>query len=87
LTTNRLVNTYNERRPSNTMVTFYSIESFPHPVNNNTDNDSTISKAPSVERHTNHTSLSTVESKLIRGGLTGLQNLGNTVKICQFKME
>jgi hypothetical protein len=46
----------------------------------NGNDESSITKASSIDRQNGHSSL-TIESSLKQGGLTGLQNLGNTVII------
>jgi ubiquitin carboxyl-terminal hydrolase 2/21 len=69
--TNGIVNSTTERYLPNQTVTLYSIESYPE----STDNETTKTKISSVDRRS---SLTTNESKLMNGGLCGLQNLGNT---------
>jgi hypothetical protein len=46
----------------------------------NANDESSITKASSIDRQNGHSSL-TIDSSLKQGGLTGLQNLGNTVII------
>ncbi len=74
-----VVNSYTERHGSSQTVTVYSIASIPEPTNS-IDKETTNSKISSVDRRISQPSLSTNQSKLINGGLCGLQNLGNTVK-------
>lgn len=78
--TNGIEKSYKEPYGSNPTVTLYSIATAPISTNS-IDNEPSISKLPSINRRISQPSSTRDESKTIHGGLCGLQNLGNTVKI------
>ena len=64
------------------VATFYSISSVPTTTNHHNDHPPTVSKSSLVERRISHSnSINIAESQLRTGGLCGLSNLGNTVKL------
>ena len=86
MTTNGIASTNSERYvSSNPTVTLYTIGTFPQ-SNHAIESEMIKPRLPALERRISQTSVANTESKLINGGLCGLQNLGNTVnysgKIC-----